>query len=260
MPAITLLTQFLNTPESAAQGGHDEDRAVNSAGGTAGLVIRTVNLTLDRQPSRCYDEELVTQPSVIFCPPAKVASRRSSRLDLTNGRFGRLPAVDLRVSEPTNEEVCALVGCPMVVSVSCDLRPTGGSPSSTSPTSASGAGIRVGHELRQTRDVHLRHRQHDQRRAVAAGRGEEGLGLAQQECLLLRLTADEQHGDVGPDPLRLAAARRVPRAAGGSRLPPEMTATDATAAATSMNSWAFCGCVERSPPSGATGTLFARSR
>ena len=23
---------------------------------------------------------------------------------------------------------------------------------------------------------------------------------------------------------------------------------------------AFCGCVERSPPSGATGTLFARSR
>jgi hypothetical protein len=63
---------------------------------------------------------------------------------------------------------------------------------------------RVGHQLRQPHEVHLRQPQHDQRPAVVAGRGEERLGLAQQKCLLLGLVTNEQHRDVGPDQPRLA--------------------------------------------------------
>jgi len=63
---------------------------------------------------------------------------------------------------------------------------------------------RVGHELPQALDVPLRQPQHHQRPAVVAGRGEEDLGLAEQQSLLLGLVADEQHRDVGPDEPRLA--------------------------------------------------------
>jgi hypothetical protein len=55
---------------------------------------------------------------------------------------------------------------------------------------------RIGHELPQPFDVHLRQPQHHQRPAVLAGRGEEELRLAQEQSLLLRLIADEQHRDV----------------------------------------------------------------
>jgi hypothetical protein len=48
---------------------------------------------------------------------------------------------------------------------------------------------RVGHELGQPLGVHLRQPQHHQRPAVVAGRGEEDLGLAEQESLLLSLVA-----------------------------------------------------------------------
>src|SRR3989440_816339 len=58
---------------------------------------------------------------------------------------------------------------------------------------------RIGDQLPQAIDVHQRQPQHDQRHPVVAGRGEEGLGLAQQQSLLLRLVAHVQHGDVGPD-------------------------------------------------------------
>ena len=62
----------------------------------------------------------------------------------------------------------------------------------------------VGHELGQAVDVHLRQPQHHQRPAVVAGRGEEDLGFAEEQGLLLGLIAHVQHRDVGPDDPALA--------------------------------------------------------
>src|SRR5262245_45993231 len=57
----------------------------------------------------------------------------------------------------------------------------------------------VGDELTEAFDVDVRQAQHHQRQPVVAGVGEEYVGLAEQQRLLLCLVADEQHGDVGPD-------------------------------------------------------------
>jgi len=57
---------------------------------------------------------------------------------------------------------------------------------------------RIGHELRQSRDIHVCQSQHHQRPAVVGGRGEEHGGLAEQESLLLGLVTDVEHRDVGP--------------------------------------------------------------
>jgi hypothetical protein len=61
----------------------------------------------------------------------------------------------------------------------------------------------VGDEFFQTVEVHFLQPQHDQRHPVIGGRGEEAFRLAEQQRLLLRLVADVQYGDVGPDDPRL---------------------------------------------------------